>query len=222
MQLQGHPWFERTGVLVKVSDPLRPPSGSVLQEGFGLTPAEARLACALLAEHGLPPQPYEAMRPIASHGARGLIRLGFGLDRDDSRFEGLRQRFLDLYDTHYADDTVLFDGVPELIDGLARAGARLDDDRLPEPLAPLARLAWNHRWGWTWGAADLFARLDPDRFARLDECPPRNQKPYHQKNKRSGRTTAGLPRWRSRSSGSRSAPSAATPAGRSASPRFCS
>jgi|JI10StandDraft_1071094.scaffolds.fasta_scaffold339354_1 DNA-binding CsgD family transcriptional regulator/PAS domain-containing protein len=49
MQLQGHPWFERTGVLVKVSDPLRPPSGSVLQEGFGLTPAEARLACALLA-----------------------------------------------------------------------------------------------------------------------------------------------------------------------------
>lgn len=26
---------------------------------------------ALLAEHGLPPQPYEAMRPIASHGARG-------------------------------------------------------------------------------------------------------------------------------------------------------
>lgn len=77
---------------------------------------------ALLAEHSLPPQPYEAMRPIASHGARGLIRLGFGLDRDDSRFEGLRQRFLDLYDTHYADDTVLFDGVPELIDGLARAG----------------------------------------------------------------------------------------------------
>ena len=62
------------------------------------------------------------MRPIASHGARGLIRLGFGLDRDDSRFEGLRQRFLDLYDTHYADDTVLFDGVPELIDSLARAG----------------------------------------------------------------------------------------------------
>jgi len=77
---------------------------------------------ALLAEHGLPPQPYEAMRPIASHGARGLIRLGFGLDRDDSRFDRLRQRFLDLYDTHYADDTVLFDGVPELIDGLARAG----------------------------------------------------------------------------------------------------
>ena len=77
---------------------------------------------ALLAEHGLPPQPYAAMRPIASHGARGLIRLGFGLDRDDSRFDGLRQRFLDLYDTHYADDTVLFDGVPELIDGLARAG----------------------------------------------------------------------------------------------------
>ncbi len=48
MQLEGRPWFERTGVLVKVSDPLKPPSEAVLQQGFGLTAAEARLACSLL------------------------------------------------------------------------------------------------------------------------------------------------------------------------------
>lgn len=48
MQLEGRPWFEQTGVLIKVSDPLKPPSEAVLQQGFGLTAAEARLACSLL------------------------------------------------------------------------------------------------------------------------------------------------------------------------------
>ena len=48
MQMGARPWFEQAGVLIKVSDPLRPPSESVLQQGFGLTAAEARLACTLL------------------------------------------------------------------------------------------------------------------------------------------------------------------------------
>lgn len=77
---------------------------------------------ALLAEHDLPPQPHAAIRPIASHGARGLIRLGFGIDRDHATFEPLRQRFLDLYDEHFAVDTVLFDGVNPLIEALTEQG----------------------------------------------------------------------------------------------------
>ncbi len=48
MQLGGRPWFEELGVLIKVTDPLAPPSEAVLQQGFGLTGAEARLACAML------------------------------------------------------------------------------------------------------------------------------------------------------------------------------
>lgn len=48
MQMGGSPWFEQPGVLVKISDPLRPPSEAVLQQGFGLTAAEARLARELL------------------------------------------------------------------------------------------------------------------------------------------------------------------------------
>lgn len=48
MQMGARPWFEQVGVLIKVSDPLRPPSEAVLQQGFGLTTAEARVACALL------------------------------------------------------------------------------------------------------------------------------------------------------------------------------
>jgi len=48
MQMGSRPWFEQAGVLIKVSDPLKPPSEAVLQQGFGLTGAEARLACTLL------------------------------------------------------------------------------------------------------------------------------------------------------------------------------
>lgn len=44
----------------------------------------------LLAEHQRAPLPLTAIRPVASHGARGLIQLGFGMDRDHPDFERLR------------------------------------------------------------------------------------------------------------------------------------
>lgn len=72
----------------------------------------------LLAEEGLPPQPYEAVRPIASHGARGLVSLGFGIDKSHPRFEEYRLRFLDHYEHSFADKTVLFDDINPLIDAL--------------------------------------------------------------------------------------------------------
>jgi len=76
----------------------------------------------LLAEEGLPPQPYAAVWPIASHGARGLVSLGFGIDREHPRFEEYRLRFLDHYEHSFADETVLFDGVNGLIQGLMDKG----------------------------------------------------------------------------------------------------
>lgn len=76
----------------------------------------------LLAEEGLPPQPYSAIRPIASHGARGLVSLGFGIDREHPRFEEYRLRFLDHYEHSFADETVLFDGINSMLDGIAAKG----------------------------------------------------------------------------------------------------
>ncbi|NDV12494.1 HAD family hydrolase [Crenobacter caeni] len=76
----------------------------------------------LLAEEGLPPQPYEAVRPIASHGARGLVSLGFNIDATHPRFEEYRLRFLDHYEACFAESTCLFDGVDELIDGIVERG----------------------------------------------------------------------------------------------------
>ncbi len=45
--------------------------------------------------------------------------------------------------------------------------------RLPEPLAPLARLAYNYRWSWLPGGAEVFSALDPGRFVLACQNPVR-------------------------------------------------
>ena len=39
-------------------------------------------------------------------------------------------------------------------------------ERLPEPMQPLANLAFNYRWSWTVGGNDLFHDIDPDAWRR--------------------------------------------------------
>ncbi len=46
-------------------------------------------------------------------------------------------------------------------------------ERLPAPLAPLARLAYNYRWSWLPGGPELFASIDPERFALVAQNPVR-------------------------------------------------
>ncbi len=46
-------------------------------------------------------------------------------------------------------------------------------ERLPEPLAPLARLAYNYRWSWLPGGPELFRSIDPERFEIVRENPVR-------------------------------------------------
>jgi glycogen phosphorylase len=53
-----------------------------------------------------------------------------------------------------------------------RAAAELGE-RLPPALAPLARIAFNYRWSWMPGAADLFASIDPERFELCLQNPVR-------------------------------------------------
>lgn len=69
----------------------------------------------LLAEEGYGPVPYHAARAEASHGARALIKLGFGLSPGDPGFDSLRQRFLELYSDNLCRHTVLFPGMTELL-----------------------------------------------------------------------------------------------------------
>ncbi len=54
------------------------------------------------------------------------------------------------------------------------AGAAADlAARLPPPLAPFSRLAFNYRWSWTPGVRELFAAIDAHRFADCGENPVR-------------------------------------------------
>jgi starch phosphorylase len=57
-------------------------------------------------------------------------------------------------------------------DELRRAAEELAG-RLPEPLAPLARAAYNYRWSWTPGAHELFAGIDAEHFERCARNPVR-------------------------------------------------
>lgn len=69
----------------------------------------------MLQKHELPPQPIEAIRPLASHGASALIELGTGICRDLPEHAALRQEFMNEYELCFTDKTVLFSGINELL-----------------------------------------------------------------------------------------------------------
>jgi starch phosphorylase len=55
---------------------------------------------------------------------------------------------------------------------LARAAADLAQ-RVPEPLAPLARIAYNYLWSWLPGGPELFGAIDGARFRACGQNPVR-------------------------------------------------
>lgn len=65
--------------------------------------------------HGLPPLPHEVIRPHASHGARGLLALGFGITPQDENFAAMREEYLALYAQHICRHTRLFPGIPQVL-----------------------------------------------------------------------------------------------------------
>jgi len=78
----------------------------------------------LLAENNLPPLAYEKIRPVVSHGATALLRLGFNLDIDDPQFASFRHRFLDIYSKNLANETRIFPGMGELLDAIEQRGMK--------------------------------------------------------------------------------------------------
>lgn len=78
----------------------------------------------LLARHGLPAKSMDEIRTQASHGAAGLLKLGAGITPDHPDYARWRTEYLDEYDSRYAQDTELFDGVNELIAELDQRGIK--------------------------------------------------------------------------------------------------
>ncbi len=69
----------------------------------------------VLIENGRAPLPFEAIRPVVSHGGIALTRLGFGLEPEHPDFAPLRQRLLEIYRENIARETRLFPGMDELL-----------------------------------------------------------------------------------------------------------
>jgi 2-phosphoglycolate phosphatase len=75
----------------------------------------------LRSREGLAPLDVATVRPYASMGARGMLRVGFSLTPQDARYGELREEFLACYEELMCGETQLFPGVPELLDALASA-----------------------------------------------------------------------------------------------------
>jgi 2-phosphoglycolate phosphatase len=65
----------------------------------------------LLEMKGRPALPFSIIRPLAGHGGRGLVKLGFNITEDDPQFADLWQGFLALYREHICQHTCLFPGL---------------------------------------------------------------------------------------------------------------
>ena len=77
-----------------------------------------------LKKHGKPSLSEAVIRPIASHGSRGLIGLGFGLTPLDAGFIAMRDEYLALYDTVFTRSPVLFDGIADLLEAIELTGLK--------------------------------------------------------------------------------------------------
>ncbi len=75
----------------------------------------------LRVECGREPLPFELVRPVVSHGAMRLVRLGFP-EAEGADFERLRLRFLELYSQNLAEQTRLFPGAGEVLAELEQRG----------------------------------------------------------------------------------------------------
>jgi phosphoglycolate phosphatase len=70
--------------------------------------------------HDLPPLPLATLRPQASHGSRGLLKVGMNVEPDAPDYDKMRDAFLQHYEDHIRDLTVLFPGMAALINELER------------------------------------------------------------------------------------------------------
>lgn len=76
----------------------------------------------MLSNRGRAPVPIETLRPLASHGARGLIGRAFGLAPADTGYEDLRQEFFREYESALCEASTLFPTMAETLSALEDDG----------------------------------------------------------------------------------------------------
>ncbi|HEX6016876.1 MAG TPA: phosphoglycolate phosphatase [Burkholderiaceae bacterium] len=78
----------------------------------------------LRAQRGLPPMALEALRPMVSAGARGMVGAAFGVKPGESQFEPLRDEFLERYAQRLLESTRVFEAMQPVLQALEAASLR--------------------------------------------------------------------------------------------------
>ena len=77
-----------------------------------------------LQRHGKQVLPHDDIWPVASHGSRGLLALGFAISPVDSCYEAMRIEYLGLYESVFTNNPILLPGIGELLDTLDAKGIK--------------------------------------------------------------------------------------------------
>jgi len=98
-------------------------------------------------DHHLPELPQEHLRPMASHGARGLLAVGMQVTPEEARYDALKETFLAYYLEAIRVRTTLFDGVVPLLERLHQLALPwgIVTNKLSSYTQPLVtQLPWPH------------------------------------------------------------------------------
>ena len=77
-----------------------------------------------LARYGKPALTHDEIWPIASHGSRGLLALGFGITPADKNFEAMKTEYLDLYESVFTNNPNFLPDIAELLNQFELAGIK--------------------------------------------------------------------------------------------------
>ena len=81
-------------------------------------PDMARALNVIRHRHGLTPLPLSVVRPYVSHGARGMLEVGFGISPQHVTFAALQDAFYDEYQQNICIESTLFAGIDSLLSTL--------------------------------------------------------------------------------------------------------
>ena len=118
----------------------------------------------MLVARGREPLPLAELRPVASHGARGLLGRAFGVLPADPDFEGLRQEFFREYEGALCVDSTLFPTMDEALSGLEASGIRwgIVTNKMTRFTVPLVRALGLHERAACVVSGDTATKPKPD------------------------------------------------------------
>jgi len=127
---------------------------------------------ALLVAEGRSPLPFDAIRPHVSHGAAGLLHIGFGAVEDAAESERRRGAFLSTYERNLAAASRPFPGIAELLSRIEDAGLRwgVVTNKPGWLTEPLLRLLDLERRAAAIVSGDTLAQRKPDPAPLLFAC----------------------------------------------------